>query len=101
MRKPNQDPKDPHDYVEIGRSLDIEYGTRSLSSGLVSPTMSTRLVTIYRKVFVPCRYCKRYDSKVEYIEANGIRGVYHVHCAARVIQEAMMELSRRMSHAKR
>jgi hypothetical protein len=96
MRKPNQDPKDPHDYVQIGTGLEIEYSSIRLSSGLVSPAMSTRLVPIYQKVFVPCRYCKRYDEKVEYIEANGIKGVYHVHCAARVIQEAMMELAHRM-----
>lgn len=52
-----------------------------------------------KRSFIPCFYCKRYDSKVEKITSDGLNGHYHPHCAATVLHEAMAELMKRMSHA--
>lgn len=54
-----------------------------------------------KRDLTPCRYCRRYDSKVENftdkIRNDGLTGHYHPFCASEVIRQATAELHRRMA----
>lgn len=93
-RLPNQDPKDPHEYVlltTLPRSIYFGEYTGSVPEGLV-----VHGTMVYKRVRVPCRYCWRYDSTIEYVEQGDLKGVYHTHCLGRIIMEAQKELANRM-----
>lgn len=45
----------------------------------------------------PCKYCRRYDSKVERIKSDGLDGHYHSFCASEIVRHAREELARRMA----
>lgn len=55
---------------------------------------------VYAKTRTPCGYCGRYDSCVESLDCDGLRGAYHPWCHARIIRQATAELCRRMGKAE-
>lgn len=48
----------------------------------------------------PCRYCKRYDDQVKFLNSDGLKGPYHPFCHSEVLRSVRDELARRMNNWK-
>ncbi len=71
--------------------------TLKLIEALSASFISTRFIGQRPRDLTPCKYCHRYDAKVELIQTDGLNGRYHPFCASEIVRSMCEELARRMA----
>lgn len=46
---------------------------------------------------IPCKYCKRYDDQVKFLDSDGLKGFYHPFCHSEILRLMREELAHRMT----